>query len=108
MFWKRTSLLPDNSCHWPKGGKARVRRVRKRGRERGREEGREERKEEGERERRMEKGGIQIRNDISLSASKCNHRLASLKWVSGVSLSLQSNLPSPTPTDVFDVKLIIK
>lgn len=56
MFWKRSSLLPDSSCHWPKGGEARERRVRKRGRERGREEGIEEREEEGERERRMEKG----------------------------------------------------
>ena len=53
------------------------------------------------------KGSIQIRNDISLSTSKCSHRLTSLKCVSGASLSLQSNLPSPTPTDVFNVKLII-
>lgn len=107
MFWKRTSLLPDNSCHWPKGEKARERRVRRRGRE---GQGRRDRGEEGG-GRKGEKdgeGGIQNKNDISLSASKCNHRLTSLKWVSGASLSLQSNLPSPTPTDVFDVKLIIK
>lgn len=102
MFQKQTSLLPDSLCHWPKGGKARGWGGREREGRREKGGGR------GEWERRMEKGGIKIRSDISLSTSKCNHRLTSLKWVSGASQSLQSNLPSPTPTDVFNVKLIIK
>lgn len=105
MFRKQASLLPDSSCHRPK------RRESKRGEEGQREGGKkgERRRKEGESGREgWREGDIQIRNDISLSTSRCNHRFTSLKWVSGASLSRQSNLPSPTPTDVFNVKLIIK
>lgn len=103
MFRKQTSLLPDSLCHWPKGGKARGWEGREREERRRKGGGRRGNGREGWR-----KGGIKIRSDISLSTSKCNRRLTSLKRVSGASLSLQSNLPSPTPTDVFNVKLIIK
>lgn len=105
MFRKQASLPPDSSCHWPKGGRAREGR-RDREREGRKEKGGGRRGRMGEKD--GERGDIQIRNDISLSTSRCNHRFTSLKWVSGASLSLQSNLPSPTPTDVFNVKLIIK
>lgn len=46
MFWKWASLLPDSLSYWQKGGKARERRVRKRGRGKKREKrSREKRRE---------------------------------------------------------------
>lgn len=109
MFRKQASLLPDSSCHWPKGERAREGR-KDREREGRREKGGRRRGRMGEKdgERGVYKLEMIFHFPLQDAVTDSHHSNGCREPVCHCSLSLQSNSPSPTPTDVFNVKLIIK